>query len=87
MSLEQIILTQQDEPNQRNCIYKLKPVSPPANGESVENYTQIRVKSADFLQQDATAVYFYDFTNQFQALSLGSKLLEQEQHNHMLSIR
>ena len=78
MSLEQIILMQQDEPNQRNCIYNLKQIDKQAGADHAESYTQIRVKSTEFLQQDATAVYVYDYTNQFQALSLGSKLLEQE---------
>ena len=45
------------------------------------------MKSTDFLQQPATAVYFYDYTNQFKALQLGNKVLEQEQHNNMLQIR
>ena len=39
------------------------------------------------MQQPATAVYFYDYTNQFKALQLGNKVLEQEQHNNMLQIR
>ena len=63
VSLEQIILTQQDEPHQRNCIYKLKPLEQADNASNKENYTQIRVKSTEFLQQPATAIYFYDYTN------------------------
>ena len=59
VSLEQIILTQQDEPHQRNCIYRLKPIKQQlANATNKDSYTQIRVKSTEFLQQPATAVYF-----------------------------
>lgn len=90
ISLDQIIFSQEDEPQQRNCIYRLRKNVQNLESEDVEfieNYTQIKVKSTEFLQQSATAVYFYDYTNQFKALQLGSKVLEQEQQNHMLSIR
>ena len=39
-----------------------------ATDDTVDMYTQIEVKSTDFLQQPATAVYFNDFTHQFKAL-------------------
>lgn len=44
VSVEQIIMAQQDEPNQKNCIFKLQ------NKEAkLERFYQIRVKSIEFL--------------------------------------
>ena len=44
VSVEQIIMAQQDEPNQKNCIFKLQ------NEEAkLERFYQIRVKSIEFL--------------------------------------
>ena len=49
--LEQIIMTQIDEPYQRNCIYRLKKRNTGNDElEKTINYTQIEVKSTDFLQ-------------------------------------
>lgn len=68
ISLAQIVMAQKDEPNQRNCVFKLKAAS------RSEKYFQIRVKSINFFQKDATAVYMYDITDQVKALELGSQL-------------
>ena len=69
VSLEQIVMAQQDEPDQKNCVFKLKKGS---NG--LEKFFQIRVKSIQFLQRHATAVYLYDITNHIKSLELGAKL-------------
>ena len=59
MTLEQIIVAQKDEPNQRNCIYQVLG-SRSALEEGSTRYSQIRVKSIDFLEEKAIAVYLYD---------------------------
>ena len=78
-------MTQRDEPNQKNCIFKLKKKQTTST-KPTEKYCQIRVKSIDFLQKPATAIYFYDFTSQIAAMELGSKLLQQEKKNEKLSM-
>lgn len=75
-SLEQIILAQQDEPNQKNCVYSVKFDEPAGNRNDeeaigqVEKFFQVRVKSLEFLQKKATAVYFYDVTKCFLSMEL-----------------
>ena len=78
-------MTQRDEPQQKNCIYKLKKQQG-VNTKSTEKFCQIRVKSIDFLQKPAIAIYFYDFTSQIAAMELGSKLHSQEKKNENLSM-
>ena len=48
MSLEQIIMAQKDEPQQKNCIYKLQREEKDKGW--IEKFYQIRVKSIEFLQ-------------------------------------
>ena len=55
-NLDQIITSQVDEPSQKLCIYRIK------LGQNIEKKTQIRVKSINFLEQSAYAIYFYDMT-------------------------
>ena len=90
ISLEEIILAQRDEPKQKNCIFKLKQQqlqrARDGSTKPVEKYYQIRVKSIDFLQKSATAVYFYDFTNQIMSMELSGKLLKQEKRNEKLAL-
>ena len=81
VSLEQIILTQQDEPNQKNCIFKLK-----HRTKDLEKFYQTRVKSIEFLQESSTAIYFYDVTNHIKSLQLGQKVILQEKQNKSLSL-
>ena len=76
ISLEMIIMMQKDEPNQKSCIYKMqtKRLVPDAQGkgqreEIVEKYFQIRVKSVEFMQKRAIALYFYNFTWQLQSFN------------------
>ena len=71
MSLEQIVLAQKDEPDQTNCIFKVKKDAAVSGGGTSEKFYQIRIKSINFFQKQATAVYMYDITNQIQALELG----------------
>ena len=59
ISLEQIIMTQKDEPNQKNCIFKLQSWA----GEGIEKFYQIRVKSIKFHEEDGIAIYYYDITS------------------------
>lgn len=74
ISLEMIIMMQKDEPNQRSCIYKLKASSTQSikaeeQRNIVEKYFQIRVKSTEFMQKRAIAIYFYNFTPQLDSFS------------------
>ena len=39
-------------------------------------YTQIRVKSIEFCEKKATAIYFYDMTNHIESLQLEDEVLE-----------
>ena len=43
-----------------------------------EKYFQIRVKSINFLDKPATAVYFYEMTSQVKTLQLANELWKQE---------
>ena len=86
-------MAQQDEPSQKACIYKLKkptdysikqapPVSntggTSAMNEIDDKFLQVRVKSFDYMQKKATAIFFYDFTSTIETLLLREKLLEKE---------
>ena len=73
-SLEEIMLAQIDEPDQKNCIYNIKRTTNAVLGEEMEKFFQIRVKSMQFLQKNATAIYFYDLTSQFESIKLTGKL-------------
>lgn len=50
----------------------------------VRKFTQIRVKSIEFLEQKATAIYFYDMTHHIESLELESKVLEQKNRNESI---
>ena len=76
MNLEEIIMAQQDEPDQKNCIYMMR-----SETNDLEKFYQIRVKSREFLQKSATAIYFYDVSQQVKAFQLGDKLIRQEKQN------
>ena len=85
ISLDQIITIQVDEPHQKSCIYKTR-VQPKKEGnsdehEDVTKFSQIRVKSINFLEQDAIAIYFYDMTHHIEALSLEKKVQEQRRES------
>ena len=89
MSLEAIILGQQDEPKQKNCIYQLKKWSGPEDDplrRPIEKFYQMRVKSIDFLQTQAVAVYFYDFSTQVNMLKLKEELIIKENQNYSLNL-
>ena len=73
-----IIAMQKDAPNQRSCIYKLQTMVKKTKGAKgrdgnkaqetlTEKYFQIRVKTTEFMQKRAVAIYFYNFTSQFNA--------------------
>ena len=47
----------------------------------VEKFYQIRVKSIEFVQKRATAIYFYDCTSQIMAMELNVKLISKEKRN------
>ena len=47
----------------------------------LEKFYQIRVKSREFLQKSATAIYFYDISQQVKAFKLGDKLIRQDKKN------
>ena len=51
-----------------------------------EKFYQVRVKSLEFLQKNAIAIYFYDFTATIQALKLNKMLLEKEKQNASLNL-
>ena len=44
--------------------------------ETINKFTQIRVKSIQFMEQKATAIYFYDMTHHIESLKLESEVLE-----------
>ena len=48
---------------------------------AVEKFYQIRVKSIEFVQKRATAIYFYDCTSQIMAMELNGKLISKEKRN------
>ena len=78
LSLDQVITAQLDEPAkcQRNCIYTIAQKNQRTKTEN--RYTQIRVKSIDFLEMSATAIYFYDMTHYFETLKLEGEVQEQK---------
>lgn len=68
-------MSQKDEPNQKNYVYKLLAATAEGRGERTEpKFFQIRVKSINFFQKSATAVYFYDISSQVKSLQLGAQL-------------
>ena len=80
-SLQQIILSQCDEPSQRHCIYRLdEPLSGEVQAQheaslytdeaikSTTKFYQIRVKSIKFQHRQAVAIYFYEISNQIKNL-------------------
>ena len=81
ISLEMIIMMQKDEPNQRSCIYKLKTkvakggqtISDQVQYDVIEKYFQIRVKTTEFNQKRAVAIYFYNFTPQLDSFNKSLK--------------
>ena len=56
------------------------PLETPAVKRS-SKFMQIRVKSIDFLEEKATAIYFYDMTDHVQSMKLESEVLEQKNRN------
>lgn len=74
--LEQIIIAQRDELNQKYCIYALQTLD-----KSKQKQFQVRVKSIDFIGKPATAIHFYDLTSHVKTIKLTSKLLKQEKKN------
>ena len=76
-------MIQLDEPKQKNFVYKIvwlnesKPEED--QEEEVTKYFQLRVKSIDFLEVQAIAIYLYDVTHHIQSL----KLLNEMQDHKM----
>ena len=68
MSLDQIITAQIDEPKQSNCIYQAAVTDIKQDSGIKQKFTQIRVKSIEFLNEKAIAIYFYDTSHQVEAL-------------------
>ena len=82
--LDQIILAQCDEVKQKYCIYELsKEVK---GGKKIEKYVQIRVKSIEFLNKPAIAVYFYNMTDHVLSIKLNNKLRREQQKNFAASV-
>ena len=52
-----------------------------AVNQADDKFLQIRVKSFDFMQKRATAIFFYDFTSTIETLLMRDKLLEKEKLN------
>ena len=48
---------------------------------NVRKFYQVRVKKINFLGNSATAIYFYDFSNQIKTLQLSEELLVKEKQN------
>ena len=89
-NIDQIITAQLDEPAQaqRNCIYRVtqrgEKLTDKLNGPEKNKFTQIRVKSIDFMDKSATALYFYDMTHHVDSLRLESQVLESKSKNAAL---
>ena len=49
-----------------------------------DKFTQIRVKSIEFQEKKATAIYFYDMTHHVESLKLESEVLEQKNRHESL---
>lgn len=47
-------------------------------------FTQIRVKSIEFLDKTATAVYFYDMTHHMESFKLENEIFETKNKNESL---
>ena len=69
------MLSSQDEPSKSK-----KP-----RQKTITKYTQIRVKSINFLDKSAVAIYFYDITHHIEAL-LMEKKAEQKKPNQECSM-
>ena len=94
-NLDQIITAQLDEPAkaQRSCVYRVaqdyaKPenelVRIPKITQTKNKFIQIRVKSIDFLETNATAIYLYDTTHEVESLKLESEVLESKSRHASL---
>lgn len=75
ISLDEIITTQIDEPQQKNCVYRVrqqakKQMTADEPQIAITKFTQIRVKSIKFLETDAIAIYFYDMTYHIESQNL-----------------
>lgn len=44
----------------------------------VNKFTQIRVKSIEFMEESATAIYFYDMTHHIESMRLESQILDEK---------
>ena len=71
---------------QKSCIYRLikDQLSGNVSNEIKIKYYQIRVKSIEFLSEQATAIYFYDFTHHMQSVKLEGEIIEQKARNKSL---
>ncbi len=71
---------------QKSCIYRLikEQLSGNVSNEIKIKYYQIRVKSIEFLAEQATAIYFYDFTHHMQSVKLEGEIIEQKARNKSL---
>lgn len=83
LSLEDIIMIQEDEPKQKSCIYKMKKQDDQLK-KGKSKYAQIRVKSIKFQETEATAIYFYDFTHHMESLKLEKEVSLQKNYNNNL---
>ena len=73
--LEQIILAQLDEAKQRYCIYQFQDQDEKNSTKGVEKMYQIRVKSIEFQDEHAIAIYFYNMTREIESIRLGQEQL------------
>lgn len=66
-------MNQVGKSEQKNCIYRAELRQAPAavgsrQPKNTKKFYQVRVKNLNFLGKSATAVYFYDFSNQIKTL-------------------
>jgi len=61
---------------QKSCIYRLWQSTTGLSEGIKTKYSQIRVKRIEFLGEQATALYFYDFTHHVQSLKLEGQVIE-----------
>ena len=92
LSLHEIVETQAGQANQKKYIYRVEinqlttEMIGIDSAQSMRKFYQVRVKNINFLGKSATAIYFYDFSNQIKTLQLSTELLVKEKQNQSLNL-
>ena len=95
LSLDQILTSQLDEPNQKSRVYKVEYAQQiDKNNQqidiklSTQKFVQIRVKSIEFMDTKAIAIYFYDVTHNIESFKeMKSKVEDIKSTNSNTSVQ